>query len=138
MWAGLEVRTPPEAIPCSSRTNSPSRKLSRRAPKRNKHTRRSPLLNEIHNGHDRWRRTQGDTQFFEYRPQISQKSVKRLLALPDIEDLQFAFFSEHRVQLHSVFRGTCLLKTFASLGVIRRSHVLGGDVDRDHGRLLVF
>ena len=52
------------------------------------------LLDQVDDGHDRGRLRQFDAQLLHDRPEVRQELVERLLALPDIEDLKLAIFTE--------------------------------------------
>src|SRR5260221_10874497 len=58
------------------------------------------LLDKVHNRHDDGRLRQLDAQLRHHRPEMCQELIERLLALPDIEDLQLAIFTEAGVELH--------------------------------------
>ena len=52
------------------------------------------LLDKVHNRHDRGRLRQLDAELLHDRPEVRQELIERLLALPDIEDLELAVFAE--------------------------------------------
>src|SRR4051794_37517442 len=111
-------------------------------PTRGRQTRRlrcyGLLLYEVDNGHDRGRLRQLDAQFTHDRTEVFQELIERFLILPDVEDLKLPVFSEARVELHGAFRCPGLTQSVASLPVLLNSHVLGHDVDANHGPELLW
>src|ERR1700758_3097691 len=63
------------------------------------------LLDKVHNRHDRGRLRQLDAQLLHDRTEVRQELIERLLALPDIENLKLAIFTEACVEFHSALRG---------------------------------
>jgi hypothetical protein len=92
------------------------------------------LLNKIHHRHDGGGLRQLDAQLLHDRPEVRQELVERFLALPHVEDLKLAVFTEACMELHRAFRSPGLTKTVAPLGVLLNSHVLGDDVNGNHGK----
>jgi len=95
------------------------------------------LLDEIHDRHyGGWLR-QLDAELFHNWPEVRQELIKGFLTFPDVEDLKLAIFTEAGVELHRALRCTGLAETVATLSVLLESHVLGDDVDGNHGEELL-
>jgi hypothetical protein len=52
------------------------------------------LLDKVHDRPDRWRLRQLDAEFLHDRSEVRQELIERLVALPDVEDLELAIFAE--------------------------------------------
>src|SRR5580692_9555262 len=61
---------------------------------RTERTRPWLLLDKVHNRHDGGRARQLDAEFLHDRSEVRQELIERILAVPDIEDLKLAFFTE--------------------------------------------